>query len=230
MLILISSIYANNAFGEKFDKKSCITNIPKDASSVEKNKMRRDCENRETGAAINKQIETEKNLSNSPYEGNRFEKSLGVDMCSKQYSAYKKLGEKKFRENFMKILIENILNDGVFNGKRLSEKDRKILTDLLKDTSIFTGIYTAEIDQCIDIYKSVGDPANPKNHAKLKQVLTNQALKDMAPSKSVGNIKTPDLEELEKRINKKLEKLEKENKQLKEQLKKLKTNNSKWMI
>ena len=38
----------NHSFAEKFDKNECIAKIPKNVSSVITNKMRKDCERKET--------------------------------------------------------------------------------------------------------------------------------------------------------------------------------------
>lgn len=219
-LILILSTYTGSASAE-FDKKSCIAKIPKDAGVAVTNKMRKDCENKERKIAENEHIEKDKANRNSPYKSPDLNTSLGTDLCAQNYSEYKKIGQKAFKEKMIKNLVEKDLNFGIeheWYKDNLTEKEKKALSKKIRDSPYFQD-NVDHIDQCIRLYKSVGDPNISKNHLKIREFLINEALEGMAPSTKVGNVKTPDLEELEKRINKKLEKLEKENKQLKEQVK-----------
>lgn len=193
ILILISSVFANNAFGEKFDKKSCIAKIPKDAGFAVANKMRQDCEDKERIAdSAQQRVEEKKRLDKFYTKKNDY-------TCESEYDKYKILGEIKFRK--------------------------------------WTGSNQINADVCLALYKDPVWQYKGTDRAKKladwyeNYVKNREENAKIAKSKSfgttVGNVKTPDLEELEKRINKKLEKLEKENKQLKEQVKKLKTSNSK---
>jgi len=193
-LVLVLSTYTGNASAE-FDKKSCIAKIPKDASSVVKNKMRRDCEDKEA-VEYNDKL----NYANLKKQIEFFSKKGNDYSCEENYEKYKILGETKFRK--------------------------------------WTHSRQANFDICIAVYKDpVWEYKGVDRAQKLydwfeKYVKDREAKAKSAKSQSlgtmVGNVKTPDLEELEKRINKKLEKLEKENKQLKEQLKEqLKNKNKK---
>lgn len=202
-LVLISSICVNNVFGEKFDKKSCIAKIPKDAGFAMSNKMRQDCEDKERGLDSDKHLAIEKKRLDEWTS----KKLLGI--CNEWYDEYKILGDRKFQE----WVISQVAGAKGAKGHSITTPS------------------------CIDLWK---DPVwNYKGKDREQKILdwliqySNkiESKEKIAKAKStgsvVGNVKTPDLEELEKRINKKLEKLEKENKQLKEQLKKIKTTNTK---
>ena len=108
ILILVFSVFTNNVFGEKFDKKKCIADIPQNAGVAVKNKMRRDCEDKETGQDRDAHIEKEKYNPDSPYKTHDFNSALGTEFCAQSYKDYKKQGENAYREKLEKQIKNSI--------------------------------------------------------------------------------------------------------------------------
>lgn len=90
-LILIFSAFTNTVAGE-FDKKACIAKIPKDAGTALTNKMRRDCEDKESKIDMAVKYKPKIKGNDDVFDN---EKHF-VRYCEELYPIYKKGGEKYF--------------------------------------------------------------------------------------------------------------------------------------
>jgi hypothetical protein len=100
---LISSVCVNNAFGE-FDMKSCISDIPKNATNAEKIVFKNKCNTKEKVS-----LEKKYNITNKKKQLETLKKSWYVE-CEKEYPKYKILGEKKY----LKMMRDQVAEKGVY--------------------------------------------------------------------------------------------------------------------
>ena len=101
-LILISAACAN-VFGE-FDIKSCISDIPKNATSAEKLVLKNKCKTKEKVS-----LEEKDKIANKKKQLEVLKKRWYVE-CEKEYPKYKILGEKKYQ----KMMRYQVAKKGVY--------------------------------------------------------------------------------------------------------------------
>lgn len=122
MVILTSSVTL--VYGEVFDKKKCIADIPKNIGVALTNKMRKDCENKETGIDIDKNLKKEANIKNSKFEKNKYEKSIG----SSNYGVDHKKLKQELYEKARKKPAE--LDQKHIDMKKYAERINKLQKEL----------------------------------------------------------------------------------------------------
>lgn len=124
MVILLSSV--SLVYGEPFDKKKCIESIPKDAGFAVANKMRKDCEKRESGESIKEHLKKEADIRKSPYEKYKFEKSLGSQDYGKDHTQIKKEMYSKARKDMKPSEYQSIISELEKKIERLEKLVEKL--------------------------------------------------------------------------------------------------------
>ena len=218
-ILLSTVLFLENSHAVKFDRNECLAKIPKNATSVTANQMRKDCTRGKIAIAMDEHLKKEKENPNSPFldHSKDFNSRTGTKDCANNYDTYLKKGVSATRKKMYDDWINDSLSfqENTMFKRKLTDYEKKEYSDFLKTADYAPVVNDRKhIEFCLKLFAQIGDPRKASNFKRVEDFITADALKDMNPSKKAGSVNTDDLAALAKR----LDKLENENKKLKEQI------------